>query len=236
MTSRLLCSPCAIAALAALGLAFAPASHAKPPVEAFSDLPTVRAAQISPDGKHVVYINRNHGVDYLAMYDFATGQNDPLIRLDQFKARGLSFAGNNFVVLMTSELTDSHGETARYESTEAFSYNLTTRKVAHLLASAPVYRFQSGLGRIAGVDPDGKSVYMPAFVGMCHYQPDNGRSCTTDNPTYDLLKVDLDTGRSLGTVHKGSGYTQNWILNRDGEVVAREDFNENSKEHQIFAY
>ena len=43
------------------GLALTAPAHAKPPLEAFSDLPAVGSPDISPDGKYVAYISRING-------------------------------------------------------------------------------------------------------------------------------------------------------------------------------
>ena len=56
----------------------APAT-AKPPLAAFGDLPAVRSPDISADGKHVAYISRVNGIDYLAKYEVETGKNEALM-------------------------------------------------------------------------------------------------------------------------------------------------------------
>ena len=82
----------------ALGLcALSPPAHAKPPLEAFGDMPAVRSPDISPDGKYVAYISRIDGVDYLANYDVTTGKNEALIRMPDVKAKfELSGGGSHF--------------------------------------------------------------------------------------------------------------------------------------------
>ncbi len=200
---------------------------AKPPLEAFGDAPAIRSAQLSPDGKIVAYINRVNGVDYLAKFDIATGKNEALIKIPDVKAGGVGFAGSNYVILRASMLTANSGMTKKYEDTAAFAYNLTTRKIVQLLVdSVGLYPYQSGLGRIVGVDPGGKHVFMPAYM----------EKRGTD-PTLDLLKVSLDTGRGQRVPGwDGLNNTSNWIMNDEGDVVARVDYSEKRKLYEIRGY
>ena len=124
--------------LAWCGLA-APAM-AKPPLAAFGDMPAVRSPDISADGKHVAYISRVDGVDYLAKYEVATGKNEALIRLPDVKALGAYWVGSNYVILLASKVTTNSGLTKRYEDTSAFAYNISTRACRHLSQMAAAAR------------------------------------------------------------------------------------------------
>lgn len=217
----------ALAIVCLSAVAMSGSAVAKPPLEAFGDAPTIRSAKISPDGKVIAYINRVNGVDYLAKFDIATGKNEALIKIPDVKAGGVSFAGPNYVILRASMMTTNGGWTKKYEDTAAFAYNLTTKKIVQLLVGTPgLYSYQSGLGQIAGISPDGQSAYMPAFMEK-----------QGSDPTYDLLKVNLDTGRGARVSGwDGTNNTDGWILNDEGEVVARVDYSEKRKLYEIRAY
>ena len=220
---RRLFATLACVALAAL----AGSAAAKPPLEAFGDAPTIRSAELSPDGRIVAYINRVNGVDYLAKFDIATGKNEALIKIPDIKAGGVGFAGSNYIILRAAMTTANGGMTKKYEDTAAFAYNLTTRKIVQLLVgTAGLYPYQSGLGRIVGVDPAGQFVFMPAYMAK-----------TGTDPTLDLLKVNLDTGRGQRVSGwDGLNNTTDWIMNDQGEVVARVDYSEKRKLYEIRAY
>ncbi len=216
-----------VAACAFAALGVVSAAGAKPPIEAFGDVPIIRAVDLSPDGTRIAFLNRVGGLDYLVLHDFRTGKSEPLVSIPKVSADGVSFVGDNYVVLLASTNTNNVGRTDRYEDSEAFAYNLKTKKVVQLLFGTPgIYPFQSGLGRISGVDPDGQHVYMPAF--MRHQG--GGHSL-------DLLKVDLDSGRGVRTGGRlGTSSTRRWVVGADGEAIAREDFEEQSKTHSVYAY
>ena len=212
-------------ALAFVVLAATPAL-AKPPLEAFGDAPAVRAASISPDGKSIAYISRVDGIDYLARYDAATGKNEALIKIPNVKAGGTGWAGSNYIILSASLVTGNGGMTDQYEDTSAFAYSLSGRKIVQLLVDTQgLYPYQSGLGRIVGIDPDGQYVYMPAYM-------DNVGS----EPSLDLVKVNLDTGRGVRVAGRtGSSSTINWIMDDNANVVGRVDYSEKRSLYEIRA-
>ena len=204
-----------VAAATLLWAAGAPSALAKPPLEAFGDAPPVRAATISPDGKTIAYINRVNGADYLAKYDIETGKNEALIRIPDVKAGATGWVGSNYILLHASMITSNLGATNKYEDTAAFAYNLTTKKIVQLLIrSLDLYPYQSGLGRIVGIDPGGQYVYMPAYMEKLGSEP-----------SLDLVKVNLDTGRGIRVAGRdGTGTTVNWIMDNKANAVARVDF------------
>ena len=68
-------------ALSAIALASIGAARAKPPPEAFGNVPGVRSLDLSPDGTRVAFVNQLKGVDYLVLHDFRTGKSEPLISI-----------------------------------------------------------------------------------------------------------------------------------------------------------
>src|SRR5262245_26742417 len=63
-----------LGALAVLGLIASSASAADSliPLEQFANAPQMSAPQMSPDGKHLVYIASRQGKAFIATYDFAS--------------------------------------------------------------------------------------------------------------------------------------------------------------------
>ena len=193
-------------------------------MEAFGDMPAVREMELSPDGKKIAFLQRINGEDVLVIYDTTTATSKGLARVGTIRARYVQWVGNNYVVLVASKDTRTMGFIGRYEFSAAFAFDLATGKNVQLLRNTPdMYPAQSGLGRILGVDPNGKNVFMPAYMGELD-----------PNPAYDLLKVGLDSGRG-GRSDGGRG-TQNtidYLLNDKGVVVVREDFSEKMQVHTL---
>lgn len=213
--------------IALIALASFPIASAKPPLEAYSDVPSVRAAELSPSGDQVTFINRIDGQDYLMVYDFVTSETRAITSLGDYRARGLRFISDQYLVFIVSEYTRRIDIRGAWENSAAFSVDLDTGKIVQLLRyTDDIFPAQSGLGRIIAIDDDGKHVYMPVFRGSLG-----------SDPSLDVVKVSLESGRGLRAGdHHGEPDTIDWIVNASGEVIAREDFDERKQTHKIFTY
>lgn len=210
-------------------LAACPAA-AKPPIEAFGEVPEIRAMELSPDGKRVAYLRNQNGVEQLVLYDLATKKAEALATTGAFKTRGVSFPTDDHVLLHASLATRNlEYQTDKFEHTSAFAVNVRTRKAVQLLIKADwIHPAQSGLGRVLGISSDGKYALMPAYVLQQQLQAD---------PTYDLLRVNLDTGVGVRIAGRsGVPSTKDWIINAKGEVVAREDYSSETEKYSIRVY
>ncbi len=213
--------------LALVGLAaatLAGSAIAKPPLEAFGDVPDVRAVELSPNGNSVAFLQRKDGADVLVIHDFATGTSKALAKVTDIRARTVHFVGNDYVVLIASKDTKTFGFRGRYEFSAAFAFNLKTGKYIQLLRNTDgIFPAQSGLGNIVGVDATGQVALMPAYMGSAYA-----------DPSMDLLRVPLDSGRGLRPGGaKGTQNTIDWIVNQKGVAVAREEFSEKNQVHEI---
>ena len=226
-----------VAAAAGIAILLALPAQAKPPIEAFGDVPAVRSANLSPDGTKMVFISRLDGKDYLTLFDFATGEGVPLASTTEIRARYAYFAGPDHVILIASDQVRMENFIGAHETSAAFSYNLKTKKLVQLLKNTDgVYPGQTAFGNVAAIDPDGKHVYMPILTGK-----------PGDTPSRDVLKVDLDTGRSVrGSTIYGERDTRGWLVSQTGKAIARSDYNyekqiltihiyDNGKPRQIFS-
>jgi hypothetical protein len=179
---------CLLPAVAAIFALSVHPAFAKPPVSAFADPEAVRSAALSPDGARMAYLSRIGGDDYLVLHDFRTqGEDVQIVQVSGLRTRDIAFVDANHVLIYTSAMSNSARFIGRDEKLMVSSVNLTTRKVVTLLGKADnIYAGQANLANIAAVDPDGQNVYMAIYTGI-----------TGDTPTYDVLKVNLDTGASV---------------------------------------
>lgn len=203
-----------------LALCFPAAADAAPPIEAYGELPTIRSMALSPDGAHVAYLLFQDGKEMMAVYELGKGVAGA-VSTEGMKANWVSFAGPRHVIINASETMRIIGYGGRDEYSAAFSYSLDDRKVIQLLARTDhLYPAQTGLGRVLGRSADEPRVFMPAFMGEA------------GDPAYDLLSVDLDSGFGR-TIASGLSYTQDWIVDSNGVVLAREDYNEKEDKYQL---
>ncbi|VAW06769.1 hypothetical protein MNBD_ALPHA05-871, partial [hydrothermal vent metagenome] len=202
------------------GLFLASVARAAPPIEAYGNLPEIRSLAISPNGKHFAYLLDSPEIEGLVVHELGVGAVGG-VKTDKIKARFVEFASPDHVILRASETTSVFGFRGRFEHSAAISYNIRADKLTVLLKKTEdLFPAQTGLGRILGVNRDGRRVFMPAFMGR------------GNNPGYDLLSVDLRNGRGR-VVSRGNSDTIDWIVNREGIVLAREDYDNDRNKYEI---
>ncbi len=202
-------------------LAFAPAKAA-PPIEAYGELPQIRAVVISPDGEHVGYLSNKNGRESLNVYKLGKGLAG-VVSTDDVKARDVFFAGRDHAIIRAGKTTSVLGYRGRLEISAAFAYSLKSEKVVRLPQKMKeLHPAQEGLGRIVGLYEDGEQVLMPAFLGSGEYA------------SYDLLRINLETGAGR-LLKRGRSDTIDWIIDQNGKVLAREDYDNKNDNYEVYS-
>ncbi len=210
----------AFLAVSAATLSIATA-NAAPPIEAYGELPEIGSVALSPDGRHFAYLTRKGGETFFAVAE-SGGKLIGGARAGELKAQTVWFASNDHVVMIASETARLAGFRGKWEHSGAVSYHIGTKKMQVLMKGTDdLFPAQSGLGDIVGRLGETTSVFMPAYMGSA-----------TSDPTFDLLKVDLDTGRGK-VAAKGDQSTIDWYVDDTGVVLAREDWNDSRKFYRI---
>jgi len=192
------------------------------PVEDYGQLPLIRSISISPDGKHYAYIQRGKEGDFFVIMNTETSEIIGGANASDVKARSVDFATNDLVVLRTSKTASSFSIRGKWEQGSSVIYNINTKKMRLLTRRIrDLYPAQGGLGRIVGFNSEENTAYVPAFIG-------------SENPSYNLMRIELDGG-STKRHAKGTPHTVDWFVDKQGTVLAREDFHERRQEHRIFS-
>lgn len=192
-------------------------------IESYGMLPAARNLAISPSGSRIAWIQELADVTVMVIIDVDTGERLGALRLsEELKARNLTFATEDQVILRISDARRLPYARAKMEFGSAFSYSIEQDKVRLLLRRTEgIYPYQSGLGKIVGITPDGYAL-MPAYSDNSHVP-------------YDLYKVKLSSGK--GRVYRrGNSNTDAWYANAEGEIIAREDFDAEKQKHSFHAY
>ncbi|KCZ65881.1 hypothetical protein L53_00810 [Hyphomonas sp. L-53-1-40] len=214
-----------LAAWLGFGFNTASAEVTHPPLEAYGDLPSIRYMALSPDGSIVAFAERREGADYLVTFDFATRQKTYHVKIDDVATRDIWFADEENIVILASETKFVIGFRGEFEYSGAFSFNLKTKHLKFLLRGTDnIYPAQGGLGRIVGDDADPGHIFMPAYVGDRY-----------SDPNYNLLRVNLKTGKGR-RFKSGVDNTVDWFVDKDGTVLAREDYNNTTDTYRVYTY
>jgi len=193
-------------------------------LEDFGQLQSIRGMSISPDGNRYAWIQEQDNARLVVVYDANLKKAIGGLRLDEnLKARYVDFASNDHLILHASKSHIEYGYRGKFEYSGAAAYDINTNKVRTLLrGTEDLHPAQSGLGKIVGVNEAEKVAYMPAYDNASDAQ-------------YNLYKVSLSNGK--GRLYKhGRADTFDWFVDKQGNVLAREDFDEKRGEHSFYSY
>lgn len=208
------------------------AAEAKPPLAAFGAQPTIRAMQLSHDGARIAYIQSDKSGEFLMLLELASGKRTKLIDASNIKARGMRFVGEDYLLLYGSKSLRPESGPDRAEMSGAFSVNLRTAKAQQLMPPDEINLTQSGIGEILAVTPDGKSIVSNAFVVSVARGPLD----ISVDISFDLVKINLETGQTVGGGVKGANGTNGWFATPNGQPLARIDQSYLSGKTQIISY
>ena len=203
---------------------FSGSSTAQVTFQDFAEKPTYRGLQLSPSGEKVGMIISYGSDDLICVGQVATGEIECLTKAEDLKPRNLYFPSEDQMIFVASKNIGMLGVKGRFENSAAFFVDVKTKKVKQLLRrTGELYPAQSGLGRILGLSQDGKYAFIPAYSGR------------SEDPPYSLFKVNLKTTRGR-IVSDGRHATMDYFLDRDGDVLVREDYNNSKNEYSIHSY
>lgn len=206
---------------ACLSAATAFAQSENPPLEAYGRMPLISSAEMSPDGTKIATIANAQEGSRLIVFSYS-GEVIKQVGIADMKARGVTFYGNDHVILNVSDTTKTRGFKGEYEFSGSFAVSLKDNKITALLKGTKgIFPAQSGLGRIVGEGAKSDEVMMPAYMGAA-----------TSSPSFDLLKVSLKHGR--GRIHKrGTPHVRDWFTDGEGRAMVREEYNNRADDYTI---
>ncbi|MCA8889662.1 MAG: S9 family peptidase [Parvularculaceae bacterium] len=213
-----------VALASALFISFAGgfSASAAPPIEVYGNLPGVWGLDISPSGSRYAYFSHKDGKEYFVIAEDGKGVIGGGGTGD-IKPRSIFFATENYAIVIASETASTNFFKGKWENSSAFSFNIEKEKFVTLLKGFDqLYPGQSGLGRVIGRLAGEDKVFMPAYIG------EYGRT-----PTYGLLKSRLDIASAV-IESKGAQDTVDWFVDEHGVILAREDFDDDSKAYRIW--
>lgn len=191
------------------------------PVEAYGELPAKSLMAISPSATRMAYRDTSSSRDLVVVVDLKTGKLVRAGSIDGINPNDIYFVSDNIVVLIATKNVRIGGYRGRYDASWAYSFNLETGRIHALLEQGNgIYKGQTQLGRIVGLSADKKFAYMPAY-----HSPGS----------FHLYRVDLQKSRKPRIHQKGTGDTDDFFVGDNGQVLARERFDNKKNLHRIEA-
>jgi len=190
--------------------------------EDYAKLPEKSMMTMSPSGKKLAYRLTDSDRDYLVVVDLSNGTVLRAVDIASVDPDNIVFAEEERIILRVSDNKKLFGFRGRHDISVAFSFNLETGNLHQLLTQGKGIPIgQTQLGSIIGISPDKKFAYMPAY---------------DKNNNYSLLRTDLSKRKTPRIHKKGTKDTVDFFVDREGELLARERFNNERNLHRLEAW
>ncbi|MBL1430180.1 MAG: S9 family peptidase [Robiginitomaculum sp.] len=186
------------------------------PIEAFAKQQQISNLQISPNGKMLAFINRQHDQPVLTIKN-NSGEVIRIVGVGEFKPRRVIWAGNKDVLITGSFTGRGAHHSSEYRANEHYrvlSYNIASEKTVILLKRSKGNRLRHriDLGRVLAVDHQLPAAFMP-ILG-------------------NILRVNLENGRGV-VVRRGVSSINSWVVDAQNNAIAREIHRQQSDEFII---
>lgn len=212
-----------------LAASFLSAAYAEPTVEEYGALPEVQNMAISPNGDLFAYRKVTSDRDVILVVSLQKSAAVAAIDVGPIKPRDIFFVNNKQVLIRAAANRRVEGFRSRFDVSTLFSLDIESGKIRQLLepGDGVVYPGQTGLGRVVGVSPDAKYLFMPAYYGVPQRVMGEFAS-----PHYSLLRVPLGPGKPW-RIQSGSKATIDYFVDDSGEPIVKEEFDETDNLHSI---
>lgn len=204
---------------------FTPLLFAAPTIEDYGRLPTIDMVALSPSGDLFAYRKTDGEKDLFVVYSRKTKNIIAAADIGELTPKGLYFLSENEVIIRVSQFKDYAEVIGEHEFSSAYVFNIKNKEFKQLLKPGDNIRFaQTGLGRIVGIAPDKKSVFMPAFVD---------EDANDATPNLSLMNVNLAKPARPKVHHKGNNKTTDYFMDNQGNIVAKEIYSDSNNKHSI---
>lgn len=231
--------------MAICGLPVGAALAAPPPLTAFSRLPAIETAEISPDGTRVALLGGPAGerVVFIASID-GTNAQTMTVRFGASWVRGIRWAGNEFLIVSYStfdgEETRPQGNAPLYERNRNVVINRRGKIVANLLSNSAVSKqalSQPVIGVLQGRRPAEISAIVVGLdltpgvwrQGQHYYSYESGVPIASAA----LWRFDFDDG-ATSVIERGNTDTRGWDVDAAGGARVRWDYDGGEDELTYF--
>lgn len=216
------------------------AEPTRPPIAAFGSIPAMMDPALSPSGQQVAWIDHSGERPVIEVLDLAKSAR--LLRTgvhEELKIRGIEWADDDILLIhqsLTRSIRLSNNKNTPLEWWRINALNVHTRQARYLL-DRPDLSFVTGMELVAPRTATPKKVLMASWsFSETNYRQETGSHIAGGRKdggwTYDLFEVDTTTGDGRRR-DGGTPYTTDWIVDRDGQTVARVEWEPQRKRFSI---
>jgi dipeptidyl aminopeptidase/acylaminoacyl peptidase len=222
---------------ARLGMAGVP----PPSAEIFGALPQTDQVAISPNGNTLAWNIASDTQQKIVVFDAAAGKDKRVQLLPSpSKLRSLSWSDDETLLIEVSLTGPDVGARRRYEIWRTLALNVNSGVIKPLLMAGGGYRaYATGADILATHTDKPKTVVMStvdfnATEARMETGSRVGERRGDSGWRLNVYEVDTRTGDGK-ELDEGSPYTSDWVVDRNGNVVAREDWNPDGEVYRVLA-
>ena len=199
---------------------------ASPTLNDYGALPSIQMVAISPSGDSIAYRKVTDSQNTIIVTSISQKKNLLAIDIAKLEPQSIYFLNENQIMLIVSEYQRVQGFLGKFDLSTAFVLNIDDKKIRQLLTPGDkILAGQTGLGKVAGITPDGKYALMPAWSDVDFRFPDS---------SYTLYKVNL-TRNQVTMAKEGRQTTAAFFVDQQGDALVMEDYNNRTNEHKILS-
>jgi dipeptidyl aminopeptidase/acylaminoacyl peptidase len=192
----------------------------------YGALPVTQMVAISPNGNLVAFRRVSKYRDELIVNSLSEKKMLFAVDVSQIQPQTIQFFSNDKIQLIASEFGQLDGFRDYIDLSTAYVLDLNDKKIRQLLIPGDrILAGQTGLGRVVGISPDGRYAYMPAWSDTSPHSPET---------EYNLYKVNL-TRKNIVLETRGGQRVKDFFVDKEGETIAIEEFNERYGLHKILS-
>jgi len=196
------------------------------PLEVYGRLPTLEDVALSPDGSRIAYVRTTQDARLVAAVSLGDKKMLGGLRVREQKLRSVEWADDNHLMIVTSATALPWGLMGQETEWHLLQvYDVVSHKTIAVPGSNPfalgdIKMMNVVAGRIMVRHIGGHTVLFVPAVYVEH------------RTLLALVSFDLDTGKEK-LISKGSAATRDWLVDANGEVIAQEDYDEQSQEWKL---
>src|SRR5258705_1913361 len=211
-----------------------------PPAAAFARLPAISSVDISPNGKLLAWADRTGEREVAVIYELATQKSVQQVDFDAAtKLRGLRWADDGTLLVDYSSTAKDVPGAVRFEFYRTLAVDVTDGSRRMLLMSGGQRQGVTNAVLVALHASRSKTVVMWS-KDFSAIEERRQMDTLIPNKRVDsgwvsvLFEVDTTTGRGT-PIDKGDQFTGEWLVDRDGQTVARSDLEAKTSKYSILA-
>lgn len=212
-----------------------------PPAAVFGALPQTDHVAISPDGNTLAWNIASDTQQKILVFDAAAGKDKRVQLLPlPAKLRFLTWSDDETLLIGISSTGPAEGEQQRYEYFRTLALNVNSGVIKTLLMGGGGYRSTVSDAQILTTHTGKPRTVIMSTLDFraSEVRPETGSRVGEHRGDsgwrLNVYEVDTRTGEGK-ELYEGSPYTSDWTVDRNGSVVAREDWNPDGEVYRVLA-